>query len=92
MGSSYAFFSGRFENGHSLISSGLIFLNSSIREAGVNPFRVRAMEELAKHHEHRTKDYAQALELTRGALALESSAGLRKRAERLAKRAAKPKD
>jgi uncharacterized protein len=52
-----------------------------------NPFRVRAMEELAKHHEHRTKDYAKALELTRGALALETSAGLRKREERLAKRA-----
>jgi hypothetical protein len=51
-----------------------------------NPFRVRAMEELAKHHEHRTKDYALALELTRGALALESSAGLRKREERLARR------
>ena len=51
-----------------------------------NPFRVRAMEELAKHHEHRTKDYAQALELTRGALALESSAGLRKREERLTRR------
>ena len=54
-----------------------------------NPFRVRAMEELAKHYEHRVKDYAQALEFARGALALESSAGLRKRAERLAKRAAK---
>ena len=40
-----------------------------------NPFRVRAMEELAKHHEHRTKDYAQALELTRGALAMESFGG-----------------
>ena len=51
-----------------------------------NPFRVRAMEELAKHHEHRTKDYAQALEFTRGALALESSAELRKREERLARR------
>jgi tetratricopeptide (TPR) repeat protein len=51
-----------------------------------NPFRVRAMEELAKHHEHRTKDYALALELTRGALAIEESAGLRKREERLARR------
>ena len=52
-----------------------------------NPFRVRALEELAKHHEHRTKDYAQALEFTRAALELEDSAGLRKREERLARRA-----
>src|SRR5215831_13295759 len=37
-----AFFSGKFANGHSLISSGLIFLNSSAREAGVNPLRVLA--------------------------------------------------
>jgi hypothetical protein len=54
-----------------------------------NPFRVRAMEELAKHCEHRAKDYVRALEWTRGALALESSASLRKREQRLAKRAAK---
>jgi tetratricopeptide (TPR) repeat protein len=53
-----------------------------------NPYRVRAMEELAKHYEHRAKDYARALELTRGALALETSAALRKREERLVKRAA----
>jgi hypothetical protein len=31
-----ALFSGRFADGHSAISSGLIFLNSSAREAGVN--------------------------------------------------------
>ena len=37
-----AFFSGRFANGHSLISSGLSFLNSSARDAGVKPLRVRA--------------------------------------------------
>jgi uncharacterized protein YprB with RNaseH-like and TPR domain len=54
-----------------------------------NPFRVRAMEELAKHYEHRTKDYAQALELTRGAIALGSSVSLRKREERLVRRAGK---
>jgi hypothetical protein len=51
-----------------------------------NPFRVRALEELAKHHEHRTKDHALALDFTRRALALEESAALRKRAARLAKR------
>lgn len=48
-----------------------------------NPFRVRALEELAKHHEHRNKDHTLALELTRRALALEPSAALRKREERL---------
>jgi uncharacterized protein YprB with RNaseH-like and TPR domain len=56
--------------------------------ASRNPFRARAMEELAKHCEHRAKDFTQALEWTRRALALESSAGLRKREERLAKRTA----
>src|ERR1700751_688409 len=37
-----ACFSGRFAKGHSEISSGLSFLKSSARDAGVNPFRVRA--------------------------------------------------
>ena len=35
-------FSGGFANGHSLISSGVILLNNSARDEGVNPFRVRA--------------------------------------------------
>ena len=56
--------------------------------ASRNPFRARAMEELAKHCEHRAKDFTLALEWTRRALALGSSAGLRKREERLAKRTA----
>jgi uncharacterized protein YprB with RNaseH-like and TPR domain len=51
-----------------------------------NAFRVRALEELAKHYEHREKNYARALELTRGALEFEESAGLRKREERLSRR------
>ena len=51
-----------------------------------NPFRVRAMAELAKHHEHRAKNYALALEMTRSALAIENSPSLRKREERLLKR------
>src|ERR1700688_1120265 len=37
-----AFFSGKFAKGHSLISSGLIFLNNSALDAGVKPLRVRA--------------------------------------------------
>ena len=45
-------------------------------------------EELAKHYEHRAKDYARALELTRAAIAIEGSAALRKREERLLKRIA----
>jgi uncharacterized protein YprB with RNaseH-like and TPR domain len=55
--------------------------------ASRNPFRVRALEELAKHHEHRTKDYLQALDLIRRALAFEVSPALRKREQRLIKRA-----
>jgi len=53
-----------------------------------NGFRVRAMEELAKHYEHREKDYARALEMTLAAMELEESVGLRKREERLKKRLA----
>jgi uncharacterized protein YprB with RNaseH-like and TPR domain len=53
-----------------------------------NAYRVKAMEELAKHYEHREKDYARALEMTRGALEYEDSAGLRKREIRLERRLA----
>jgi uncharacterized protein len=53
-----------------------------------NKFRVQAMEELAKHYEHREKDHARALEMTRAALEIDESAGLRKREERLQKRLA----
>ncbi len=51
-----------------------------------NPFRVKAFLELAKHSEHTEKNYARALELTRDALALESSAELEKREQRLFKK------
>lgn len=53
-----------------------------------NPFRVRALEELAKHHEHRAKDLQLALEATRTALALEESPTLRHREQRLLRRLA----
>ena len=53
-----------------------------------NPFRVRALEELAKHHEHERRDCAAALEFTRKALAFEESDELRKREERLERRCA----
>jgi uncharacterized protein YprB with RNaseH-like and TPR domain len=48
-----------------------------------NPYRVRALEELAKHYEHREKNYAMALEMTRSALAFEDTPGIRRREERL---------
>ncbi len=51
--------------------------------AAKNPFRVRAIEELAKHHEHRAKDRAAALEWTRKARALEDSEELARREARL---------
>jgi uncharacterized protein len=54
--------------------------------AARNPFRVRALEELAKHHEHRGKNPARALEMTRSALQLEDSPALRHREERLVRR------
>ena len=40
-----------------------------------NPYRVRAFEEIAKHYEHREKNYAMALEMTRNALAFEDTPG-----------------
>jgi tetratricopeptide (TPR) repeat protein len=48
-----------------------------------NPYRVRALEELAKHYEHRARDYAAALEMTQRALAIEDTPEMRKREERL---------
>lgn len=54
--------------------------------AAKNPFRPRALEELAKHYEHREKNHAMALEMTRSALALEDSPALRKREQRLLRR------
>jgi uncharacterized protein len=51
-----------------------------------NPFRVRALEELAKHYEHEERDYGKALEFTRQALEFEESDDLRNREERLIRR------
>jgi uncharacterized protein YprB with RNaseH-like and TPR domain len=48
-----------------------------------NAFRVRALEELAKHYEHRERNYSMALEMTLSALAFEETAGLRRREVRL---------
>jgi len=55
--------------------------------ASPNPFRCRALEELAKHYEHSEKNTAMALEWTRAALAIEDTDELRKREARLQRRA-----
>jgi uncharacterized protein YprB with RNaseH-like and TPR domain len=59
--------------------------------ASRNPYRARALEELAKHYERRERHYAMALEMTEAALALGETPALRKREERLRKRIAAPK-
>ena len=51
--------------------------------AAKNPYRVSALEELAKYYERRERNYAMALEMTRSALALEDSEPLRRREQRL---------
>jgi hypothetical protein len=56
-----------------------------------NPYRAAALEELAKHYEHREKDHAKALELVRAAIAASDSAELRQREARLERRVAKPR-
>ncbi len=55
-----------------------------------NAYRVRALEELAKHYEHRAKDLAQALEHVRTALTHEDSLELRRREQRLLSKLARP--
>ena len=56
-----------------------------------NPYRVRAFEELAKHYEHRARNYAAALEMTSRALAIEDTPQMRRREERLKVRVARPR-
>ena len=51
-----------------------------------NEYRAEALEALAKHYEHRERNFAMALEFTDAALALEPSEELHKRRARLAKR------
>ncbi len=56
-----------------------------------NPFRARALEELAKHYEHRERNYAMALEMTRSALAISETPAARRREQRLLQRIARPR-
>jgi uncharacterized protein len=58
--------------------------------ASRNPYRIPALEALAKHYEHRERNYAMALEMVRGARSIEDSESLRKREERLESRLARP--
>ncbi|HLK64785.1 MAG TPA: ribonuclease H-like domain-containing protein [Bryobacteraceae bacterium] len=54
-----------------------------------NPYRVRAFEELAKHYEHRERNYSMALEMTRSAKAIADGPEIRRREERLKARVAR---
>lgn len=54
--------------------------------ASRNPYRGRAYEELAKDYEHRERDYAAALEMTRRALELDDTPAMRRREQRLSGR------
>ena len=51
-----------------------------------NPFRIAALEELAKYYEHRQKNLSRALEMTRAALDHHDSPALRSREKRLVRR------
>ncbi|MBZ5728123.1 MAG: ribonuclease H-like domain-containing protein [Acidobacteriia bacterium] len=55
-----------------------------------NPYRARAFEELAKHYEHGERNYAMALEMTRGALEIADTPAVRRREQRLKKRMERP--
>jgi hypothetical protein len=56
-----------------------------------NPWQAPALEELAKHYEHRERNYSMALEMTRTALGLEESETLRRREARLLRRTTAPR-
>jgi hypothetical protein len=53
-----------------------------------NEFRCAALEELAKHFEHRERNYPAALQMTAAALALDPSAALERRRARLERKTA----
>jgi uncharacterized protein YprB with RNaseH-like and TPR domain len=59
--------------------------------ASRNPFQVRAFEQLAKHYEHREKNYVMALEMTLQALAFGDTPEIRRREQRLKARLDRPK-
>jgi uncharacterized protein len=56
-----------------------------------NPYRVRALEEVAKYYEHNERNYVMALEVTRSALDIADTPELRHRERRLGKRVTRPR-
>lgn len=56
-----------------------------------NPYRAKALEALAKHYEHRERNFSMALEFTNIALELGETADTRKRAERLRRKLERPR-
>jgi len=52
--------------------------------ASRNPYRVKALEELAKHYEHRERNFPRALEMVKTAQLLEDTPRIRRRAARIA--------
>ena len=59
--------------------------------ASRNPYRGRAFEALAKHYEHRERNYAMALEMTRSALEISDTPDIRRREARLKSRIERPR-
>lgn len=53
-----------------------------------NPYRVKAYEELAKHYEHRERNFGMAIECVRAARCIEDSEALASRQQRLEKKGA----
>lgn len=60
--------------------------------ASRNPYRLHALEELAKYYEHRERNYPMALDMTRAALALADTPALRHRKERIERRLNSPRN
>jgi uncharacterized protein YprB with RNaseH-like and TPR domain len=58
--------------------------------SGRNPYRVRALEALSKHYEHRERNYAMALEMARTAREIEDTPAIRRRELRLKGRLERP--
>jgi uncharacterized protein len=56
-----------------------------------NPWQSHALEELAKHYEHRERNAAMALEMTRQAIAVADTPELRRREQRLVVRLSRPR-
>ncbi len=56
-----------------------------------NPWQAHALEEFAKHYEHRERNASMALEMTRQAIAVADTPELRRREQRLVARLSRPR-